>query len=71
MYPGATALTRTPCPAKSIKKWSRRIPMQRLTKPEEVAEVILFLAGSKASAVTGVTYPVDRGILTAPPIWAD
>ena len=55
----------------TIKKWSRRIPMQRLTRPEEVVEVILFLAGSKASAVTGVTYPVDGGILTSQPTWAD
>ena len=55
----------------TIKKWSSRIPMQRLTKPEEVAEVILFLAGSKASAVTGVTYAVDGGILTAQPTWTD
>ena len=55
----------------TIKKWSRRIPMQRLTKPEEVVEVILFLAGSKASAVTGATYPVDGGMLTAQPTWTD
>ncbi len=55
----------------TIKKWSRRIPMQRLTKPEEVVEVMLFLASSKASSVTGVTYAVDGGILTAQPTWTD
>ena len=32
--------------------------------------MILFLASSRASAVTGrVTYPVDGGILTAQPLW--
>lgn len=55
----------------AIKKWSDRIPMRRLTKPEEVAEVILFLASTKASAVTGATYPVDGGFLTAQPTWTD
>jgi NAD(P)-dependent dehydrogenase (short-subunit alcohol dehydrogenase family) len=37
----------------------------RLGKPEEVAEVILFLASDKASFITGAYYPVDGGYLTA------
>ncbi|GFN17092.1 SDR family NAD(P)-dependent oxidoreductase [Aspergillus tubingensis] len=37
--------------------------MQRLAKPEEVANVIAFLLSQEASFVTGSTYPVDGGYL--------
>ncbi len=53
----------------TIDGWNSRIPIGRLQQPEEVAEVILFLASDRASAVTGVTYPVDGGIMTAQPMW--
>ena len=53
----------------TIEKWNSRIPIGRLQTPAEVAEVILFLAGPRASAVTGVTYPVDGGMMTAQPTW--
>lgn len=53
----------------TIDRWNSRIPIGRLQTPREVAEVILFLASPKASAVTGVTYPVDGGMMTAQPTW--
>lgn len=56
---------------KAIAQWNSRIPMGRLQRPDEVAQVILFLASPRASAVTGVTYPVDGGILTAQPFIED
>ena len=38
-------------------------PVGRIAKPEEVAEVVAFLASDKASFVTGACYLVDGGLL--------
>jgi NAD(P)-dependent dehydrogenase (short-subunit alcohol dehydrogenase family) len=37
------------------------VPLNRVGKPEEIAQVILFLASPKASFVTGASYAVDGG----------
>ncbi|MGW7751343.1 SDR family oxidoreductase [Streptomyces violaceusniger] len=39
----------------------QRIPMQRAAEPEEVADVIAFLASADARFVNGVQIPVDGG----------
>lgn len=39
-------------------------PVGRLGKPEEVAELVIWLSSDKASFVTGAYYPVDGGYLT-------
>jgi NAD(P)-dependent dehydrogenase (short-subunit alcohol dehydrogenase family) len=38
-------------------------PLGRVARLEEVAEVICFLAGPRASFVTGADYVVDGGLL--------
>jgi NAD(P)-dependent dehydrogenase (short-subunit alcohol dehydrogenase family) len=40
-----------------------RTPMGRFARPEEMAGAILYLASPAASAVTGITLPVDCGWL--------
>jgi len=40
---------------------SDRTPFKRIGKPEEIADVVVFLAGPKASWITGQTVIVDGG----------
>ncbi len=42
---------------------ARIIPLARVGRPEEVAEVALFLASDRSSYVTGSTYYVDGGMV--------
>src|SRR6058998_2544895 len=39
-----------------------RIPLRRFGRPEEVADVICFLASDRGSYVTGAVIPVDGGL---------
>ena len=42
-------------------------PLGRVGAPEEVARLVVFLAGDGASFVTGGAYPVDGGICASIP----
>lgn len=44
-----------------IEKSKSTHPLGRVGKPEEVAELIYFLASEKASWITGATYEIDGG----------
>jgi glucose 1-dehydrogenase len=46
-----------------VKRLGELVPLARMGTPEEVAEVVLFLASDRASYVTGSTYYVDGGIV--------
>lgn len=47
---------------KLLAKFAERIPLGRPAQPEEVADVIAFLAGPDARFVNGVNLPVDGGL---------
>ena len=59
----------TVCPAgvyinhdpKFVRNYSRKVPLGRMAKPEEVASAILFLASPAASYITGTAFMVDGG----------
>lgn len=42
--------------------WIEQIPLQRLGRPEELADAIVWLASERASFVTGQTILVDGGM---------
>lgn len=46
----------------TLAAFRQRIPMQRPAEPQEVADVIAFLAGHDARFVNGVHLPVDGGL---------
>ncbi len=52
-------------PDEVIRQRGRRIPRGRMLQPEEIAEVIVFLAGPRASGIYGTICPVDAGIMAA------
>ncbi len=44
----------------------KRIPLRRFGEPDEVAELVAFLASPAADYINGVSIPVDGGLLAAP-----
>ena len=48
----------------AIKKWYDSIPLKRGGTPEDVANLVVFLASDNSSYITGQTINVDGGMLT-------
>lgn len=44
-------------------RWTSQIPLRRLGQPEELANLVVFLASQQASYITGVSIAVDGGIV--------
>jgi len=56
-------------PDAALAEFARTHPIRRLIQPEDVANAVLFLASDKASAITGVTLPVDGGLIAGNTSW--
>lgn len=46
-----------------FEKLSKAQPIGRMGKPEEVANLVLYLCSDEASFITGMDYPIDGGFL--------
>lgn len=44
-----------------FEKLSKSQPIGRMAKPEEIANLVLFLCSDEASFITGCDYPIDGG----------
>lgn len=46
-----------------FEKLSKTQPIGRMGKPEEIANLIVYLCSDKASFITGTDYPIDGGFI--------
>lgn len=60
VHPG---ITETPMVRKSrVSKLARAIPLQRTARPEEVSDLVVYLASGESSYVTGAEFVIDGGL---------
>lgn len=50
--------------AETVKQWRDAIPLKRGGTPEDVANLVVFLASDNSAYITGQTINVDGGMLT-------
>lgn len=46
-----------------INSWEKDIPLGRIGRPKELADLVVFLSSERASYITGATIQVDGGIV--------
>ncbi|WP_298826130.1 glucose 1-dehydrogenase [uncultured Planococcus sp.] len=60
VHPG---ITETPMVRKSrVSKMAKAIPLQRTAQPEEVSDLLVYLASDESAYVTGAEFVIDGGL---------
>ena len=49
-------------PERARRRVAERVPIGRITQPEEVAELVLFLASDASASCTGHEFVIDGGL---------
>jgi NAD(P)-dependent dehydrogenase (short-subunit alcohol dehydrogenase family) len=62
MLRNAAAVLAPDDPEQALRNWAGLHPLARIATPDEVAEMIAFLAGPRSSFCTGGLYMVDGGM---------
>ncbi|MGH8877304.1 MAG: SDR family NAD(P)-dependent oxidoreductase [Stackebrandtia sp.] len=57
--------------AAQLKKLERLYPAGRVGEPDDVAAAVAYLTSNDAAWITGVTLPVDGGLMTGPAATSD
>ncbi|XP_072940656.1 3-oxoacyl-[acyl-carrier-protein] reductase FabG-like [Epargyreus clarus] len=65
--PVKTEIVRTGGIDEDISEWKSTTALGRISEPEEVADLILYLASDKAGGITGSNYVCDNGSLVFKP----
>ena len=48
-----------------FSRYCKAAPLSCVVQPEDIADACLFLSSEKAARITGITLPVDAGVLSA------
>jgi len=51
-----------------LERMTPMYPLGRIGRPEDIAAAVAFLASDDAAWITGITLPIDGGLLAAGPI---
>ncbi|MCW4019945.1 MAG: SDR family oxidoreductase [Candidatus Bathyarchaeota archaeon] len=46
-----------------IVEWASAVPLKRLAQPEEIVNLVAFLASERASYITGTAIQVEGGLV--------
>ena len=50
-------------PRQILERWAAEVPLRRIGRPEEFANLVVFLASECASYITGASIAVDGGVV--------
>ncbi len=65
MLEGSAQFFEPDSPNAAIQKWGESHPIGRVAQPEEIGNMVLFLASDDASFCTGGCYLVDGGVMAS------